>query len=145
MRPKHLAAILVLSALTLPASPAHAGGVVSVCDERNLRGKLNGGGTVTFSCSGTITLANTITITDDATIDGSGQNVTISGNHALQVFIVNSGETLNLHELTVADAVGDGGEGGIRNQGTLALSDCTCSSNSGFAGQQPRSARQAPR
>jgi pectate lyase len=42
---------------------------------------LSGGGTVTFSCSGTITLTSTITIASDTTIDGSGQAVTISGDN----------------------------------------------------------------
>ena len=59
MRPKHLVTILVLLALaaaSAPSAPAHAGGVVSVCDEAHLLAALAGGGTVTFSCSGTITL-----------------------------------------------------------------------------------------
>ena len=103
MRPKHLVAILVLLALAVPASPAHAGGVVSVCDEAHLLAALAGGGTVTFSCSGTITLTAKITIAADTTIDGSGQAVTISGNNAVRVFTVNSGVTLNLNELTVAN------------------------------------------
>ena len=58
---------------------------------------------MTFSCSGTITLTAEIAIAADTTIDGSGQNVTISGNHAVRVFTVNSGVTLNLNRLTVAD------------------------------------------
>ena len=49
MRTKHLVAILVLLALAVPASPAHAGGVVSVCDEAHLLAALAGGGTVTFT------------------------------------------------------------------------------------------------
>ena len=103
MRTKHLVAILVLLALAVPASPAHAGGVVSVCDEAHLLAALAGGGTVTFSCSGTITLTAEITIAADTTIDGSGQTVTISGNNAVRVFTVNSGVTLNLNGLTVAN------------------------------------------
>ena len=91
MRTKHLVAILVLLALALPASPAHAGGVVSVCDEAHLLAALAGGGTVTFSCSGTITLTAEIMIAADTTIDGSGQTVTISGNNAVRVFTVNQG------------------------------------------------------
>jgi hypothetical protein len=135
MRPKHLVTrILGLLVLTLPASPAHAGGVVSICDEAHLLAALSGGGTVTFTCSGTITLASTITIAANTTIDGSGQNVTISGNHALQVFIVDSGVALNLKELTIADAVGGGGEGGILNQGTLTISNCAFTDNSGYGG-----------
>ena len=49
MRPKHLVTILVLLVLAATASPAHAGGVVSICDEAHLLAALAGGGTVTFS------------------------------------------------------------------------------------------------
>ena len=101
MRSKSLVIILVLSALILPAAPAHAGGVVSVCDEAHLRTALSGGGTVTFSCSGYITLASTITISANTTVDGSGQNVTLSGSNAVRVFTVKSGVTLNLIGLTI--------------------------------------------
>ena len=69
-------------------------------------------------------------IAADTTIDGSGQTVTISGNHAVRVFTVNSGVTLNLNALTVANgstATGDGG--GIHNSGTLTVSNSTFSGN----------------
>ena len=56
MRPKHFAIILILLALAVPAAPADVGGVVTVCDEAHLLAALAGGGTVTFACSGTITL-----------------------------------------------------------------------------------------
>ena len=109
MRPKHFVTLLVLPAVLLaalltlaaPAAPAHAGGVVTVCDEAHLRTALAGGGTVTFSCSGTITLTATIWIAADTTIDGSGQSVTVSGNHRVVVF--SAGRSLNLNALTVAD------------------------------------------
>ena len=86
MRPKHLITLLVLLAFTMamtvaaPAAPAHAGGIVSVCDQAHLLAALVGGGTVTFSCSGTITLTKEIVIATDTTIDGSGQTVTIIGS-----------------------------------------------------------------
>ena len=130
MRPKHLVAILVLLMLTLPASPAHAGGVVTVCDEAHLLAALAGGGTVSFLCSGTITLTAEIVIAADTSIDGSGQTVTISGNHAVRVFRVNSGVTLNLNALVVADGStvsGDGG--GIYNAGTLIANNSIFSHN----------------
>jgi len=63
-----------------PASPAHAGGVVSICDEAHLKAALAGGGAVTFTCSGTIHLTSTIIIDIHTWIDGSGQAVTISGD-----------------------------------------------------------------
>ena len=70
MHPKYLVTVLVMLALMLPASPAHAGGIVSVCDQAHLLAALAGGGTVTFSCSGTITLTTEITIAADTTING---------------------------------------------------------------------------
>ena len=137
MRPKHLVTLLVLLALVVASAPtpAHAGGIVSVCDQAHLLAALIGGGTVTFSCSGTITLTATITIAANTTIDGSGQNVTISGNHAVRVFTVNPGITLSLNKLTVANPrvvviSGDDG-GGILNSGTVTVSNSTFSANHG--------------
>jgi hypothetical protein len=54
-----------------------------------------GAGRVTFACSGTIALTNTLTITGDVTIDGSGQDVTFSGNNAVRVLSVGLGGALN--------------------------------------------------
>lgn len=96
MRPKHLVAILVLLMLVVPASTAQAGGVVTVCDEAHLLAALAGGGTVTFTCSGTIPLSAEILIAADTAVDGTGQAVTISGNNAVRVFTVGEGVTLNL-------------------------------------------------
>ena len=103
MRTKIFVAILVLLALALPASPAHAGGIVSICDEAHLLAALAGGGTVTFTCSGTIILTAEIVIAADTTIDGSGQTVTISGNQAVRVFTVNSGAVSYTHLLQRAE------------------------------------------
>jgi hypothetical protein len=139
MRLKHLVTILVLLALVEPA-PAHAGGTVTVCDETHLLAALTGGGTVTFSCSGTITLTATITIAADTTIDGSGQTVTISGNHAVPVFFVisgNSGVTLNLNKVTVANGYSINGDGAgifIMTLGTVTVSDSTFADNSAVYG-----------
>jgi predicted outer membrane repeat protein len=111
MRIKQLVTISALLAAFLLPSPAHAGGVVTVCDESHLLAALDGGGAVTFACSGTITLSDTITIDDDTTIDGSGQDITISGNSAVRVFTVVVGATLNLHRLTVANGHAENGGG----------------------------------
>ena len=134
MRPKHLVILLVLLALAAASAPtpAHAGGIVSICDQAHLQAALAGGGTVTFSCSGTITLTTEITIATDTTIDGSGQNVTISGNHAVRVFTVPSGITLSLNELTIANgAVPSSEEGGgiFMDGGTLNVNNSTFSDN----------------
>ena len=137
MRPKHLVTILVLLALAVPASPAHAGGIVSICDEAHLREMLAGGGTVTFGCSGTIILTAEITIAANTTIDGGGQAVTISGNYEVRVFTVNSGVTVNLNRLTIANGLLPryGSGGGIINRGTLTVGNSTFFRNSaGFGG-----------
>lgn len=138
MRPTHLVAFLVLLLLCLPAAPAHAGGVVSVCDEDHLQAALAGGGTVTFSCSGWISLANTIIISSDTTIDGSGQTVTLSGNSAVRLFVVNPVVSLTLNGLEVAwgsDTSNDGGGAIFSNGGDVTITDCLFDdNNAGFPG-----------
>jgi predicted outer membrane repeat protein len=139
MRPKHLLIILVLLALAVPASPVHASGVVSVCDEAHLLAALSGGGTVTFACSGTIILTNPITIAANTTVDGSGQAVTISGNNAVQVFSVNTGVTLSLKELTIANGNGKEmytvGGGGVETWGgTVNIDHSTFTGNTAYNG-----------
>lgn len=136
MRTKFFAVILILLALVLPASRAHAGGVVTVCDEAHLLTALAGGGTVTFTCSGTITLTATVTISANTTIDGIGQSVTISGNNAVRVFTVNSGATLDLKRLTVTNgrASDDNGGGLYADGGSVNVSNCLFSNNSAAGG-----------
>src|SRR5258706_426300 len=131
-----LAALLVALAMAY-APVARAAGVVSSCDEASLLTAVSGGGRVTFTCSGTITLTATITIPADTTIDGTGQNVTISGGNAVHVLSVLSGIQLNLNKLTIAQgrygygySFGDGA--GIFNQGTLTVTNSTFSGNTSF-------------
>jgi hypothetical protein len=130
MRVKHL--IILMALLFAPisaAAPAQAGGVVTVYDEAHLLAALAGGGTVTFACSGTITLTNTITIAADTTIDGSGQAVTISGHDAVRVLSVNPEVALNLNELTVANGSADIGGGLFNDGGAVTVSNTTLSGN----------------
>src|SRR4029079_15979232 len=64
----------------------------------------SGADTITFSISGTILLGSTLTtIADDMTLDGSGQSVTVSGNNSVQMLMVDSGTTLNLNALAIAN------------------------------------------
>jgi len=139
MHPKHFFTTLtVLLAVLLQTGPiylplvwiSNVPGSVSICDEAHFRTALADGGNVTFTCSGTITLTARITIAADTTIDGSGQAVTISGNHTVRVFTVNSGVTLNLIRLTVANGSAVDG-GGVHNSGTTTVSNSTFSDNRG--------------
>jgi hypothetical protein len=122
--------------------------------------------TIRFSLSGTITLAQGTlpaianTSPGSLTIDGTGQTITIDGggsvpllvyvtppvpvNPGVQVMSVNTGATLNLNLVTIADgngqAAGQGGAGegatggGIANNGTLTVTNSTFTNNSAGEG-----------
>src|SRR5262249_46347864 len=81
-------ALLVGVATVPPAAVLAATDTVSVCNDSGVSGTLRNvianagaGDTVKFNCSGTITLASSITLSKSLTIDGSGAPVpvTISG------------------------------------------------------------------
>jgi len=89
------------------------------------------GDTINFSCSGTITLAATITIAKNLTMDGTGQTVTISGNNAVRVMQVSGGTALTLNNLTIANgSVTSDNGGGIYSSGTLTITNSTFFHNS---------------
>ncbi|MCB0186453.1 MAG: right-handed parallel beta-helix repeat-containing protein, partial [Caldilineaceae bacterium] len=113
--------------------PLHAAGVVSTCDETNLRTALAGGGTVSFACSGVITLTQTIEVVTATTIDGAGQQVTLSGGGKLPVFEVAEDATLAVTNLTIADGFGATG-GGITNRGVVTVTNSTLAGNGSYGG-----------
>ena len=89
------------------------------------------GDTINFSVSGTITLASSLpAIAISLTIDGSGQAITVDGATSFQILSVNSGATLNLRNLTIAHGFSSGDGGGVANEGTLTVTNCTFSNNS---------------
>jgi Calx-beta domain-containing protein len=114
--------------VALPTN-ALAEGVVNSCTEADLRAALTGGGTVTFACNGTITLANTITITNDTAIDVNGRNVTISGGGTVRILVVSSNTQVVLNGLKIVDGRHSADGGGILNSGTLTIIGCTFSNN----------------
>lgn len=135
---KGLLLLMAVIALAIACPQARAGGKVVTCNEAGLKAAVFGGGTVIFGCSGTITvLGGTITISSDTTIDGSGQTIAINGGGVVQLFIVNAGVTLNLKQITVADGNVSGGDGGgVLNNGTLNVSNCTFQGNTAGAGNK---------
>jgi len=114
--------------------------VVASANESSLVAALAGGGKVTFAMDGTIYLTNTIVVSNNTVLDGTGHNLAISGSNAVQIFIVNSNTTLAMTNLTLRDGffqVADsyapsvGGYGGaIYNAGTLQMTGCSFVSNS---------------
>jgi hypothetical protein len=146
MRLKQRGFRAVLALLLLLPGAAWAGGVVTTCTEAALRAAMAGGGTVTFACDGTITLASTITNVSDTTLDGSGHKVTLSGGGSVRVLYVAT--SLTLIHLTISNGrtsdgtngtwfypatSTDGGPGvpggGIYNATTLTLFDCVVTAN----------------
>ena len=93
------------------------------------------GGTITFDGDYTILLTSELGINKSLTIDGTGHNITISGNHMTRVFNLTGG-TITLNRLTISDGYfvdgsysGDSGAG-IRVSGsTLNLTNSTVSNN----------------
>ena len=105
-------------------------GIVATNSELELRAAMALGGTVTFSCDGTITLTQTITNTSDTRLDGSGHQIIISGSNACRVFFVNSNVNLTLVNLTIANGLSTNGYGGgIYNEGTVNATNTTFDGN----------------
>ena len=66
------------------------------------------------------------------TINGGG-SITVSGNNASQVFLVDTGVQASLTGLTITDGnASTGGGGGIENEGTLTVSNSMLSGNSSY-------------
>src|SRR5207245_11695482 len=61
----------------------------------------------------------------------AGQSITVSGKSGVRAMVVNSGKTLSLNRLTIANGLCDTcNGGGIYNSGTLNVSNSTFSGNS---------------
>jgi hypothetical protein len=94
------------------------------------------GDTITFACSGTITLTNTLTIkrkgqtTENLTLDGSGQSVSLDGGNKVRVLRVD-GMRLTLKGVTVANGKTDESGGGlfISQSSEVTIDNCTFSEN----------------
>jgi parallel beta-helix repeat protein len=92
-----------------------------------------GADTITFGVSGTIVLSATLpAITDPAglTLDGTERHITVSGAHQFRVLEVESGATLNLHHLTVANGFAQAGGGIFNVGGTVTVTASTFTGNS---------------
>ena len=91
--------------------------------------------TTDFTTLQTITLSKTLVLDETAgpeVIDGPTVGVAISGNNAVEVFKIDSGVNAPLSGLTITDgdepgAAGEGG--GLNNEGTTTLTNCTITGN----------------
>jgi hypothetical protein len=105
-------------------------GTVFPCTEQGIRDAIaHGDGPLTFSCNGatTVTTSAILRVDKDVVLDGE-EKLTVDGNGNHQVFYIVRGQTAELHRMTVHNGYGPGYlGGGIENNGTLTVANCTVS------------------
>ena len=111
------------------------GSLRQAISDANAAGGVN---TLTFTFTGTITLASALpAIIASTTIAGPGTNLlTISGNNAVKVLTVNNGATATLSGLTIANgrATAYANGAGIANAGSLTIQNCAFVNNQTLGG-----------
>jgi Zn-dependent metalloprotease len=110
-------------------------GTPESCTEEALNSALADGGAVTFNCGpnpATITLSAQKTIGADTTIDGGG-NVILSA-HGSRHFVVNTGASLTVSNITLRDGFANGDGGSIFNSGTVVISNTLLTNNQAVNG-----------
>lgn len=117
--------------------------IVSVATDSALRAAIGAGGQVRLCFSGTVLLTNTLEISRDTVLDGSGVKVEISGGNAIGLFSVRTNVELTISNVALinglcigTNGVGpvqpgeDAGGAAIRNVGgTVRLYDCVLSNH----------------
>ena len=97
-----------------------------------------GDDSIVFATNGTISLASRLPLVSDNTcIVGPGTNqLTISGNNAVQVFSFSAGTTNTLSGVAIANGLASGhvNGAGIANAGDLTISNCALVNNQTFGG-----------
>ena len=130
--------LYLLLAATARADAVVGDGTPASCTEAALESALAVGGAITFDCGGpaTIILSSQKRLFASAVIDGGGE-ITLSGGGTSRIFeIVSSAASVELHNLTLVDAYGDGSSdirGGAIEVGSIesqvAIVDCTFARN----------------
>ena len=124
--------------LALAASAiAGSTNVVTTATDAALRSAIATGGWVSFTCTGTIGLTNSITITNNVILDGTGVNLVISGGSSNQIFLVPTGASLSLTNLVLANGAANSSTYAIPaaggaidiNGGTVSLVNCVLTNN----------------
>jgi hypothetical protein len=131
--PRHVFSALVVFSICA-ALPLLGAGVVTNASQADLQTAMAGGGTVNLAFNGTITLTNTITVATSTALIASNQSVTISGNNAVQLFVVPQSVTFVLSNLVLANGLAVGAGGAISNTGTVQITGCLFTNN-GAEGQ----------
>src|SRR6267378_8055302 len=129
---RFLAAFLLLCALLFRPEFAQADATVADCTRTALVQALAAGGHVTFEANCTISLDDTIVITNDVVLDSVGQSVTITtdSTNPVPLFIVATNASFTLVSVTLSGGQAtNGGALYISAGATVVLTDCTFSDN----------------
>jgi len=119
--------------LTLTNSVGPTNVVISP-NQANLLAAIAQGGWVGFGFNGTLTLTNTILITNSVVLDGSGVTAIISGGSAVQLFYVTNGASLTISNLTLANGNSTYGAAIFNNTGVVVVVGCLLTNNQAFWG-----------
>jgi CSLREA domain-containing protein len=86
---------------------------------------------IKFNVTGIITLGSDLpAIANNIDINGPGaSSLTVSGANSFRPFLINSGKTVSISNLTIANSKNTSQAGGVENAGTLTLSSCVVSGN----------------
>lgn len=109
-------------------------GIVSTASEAELRAVMALGGTIALSFDGTVLLSSPITIGTDTRLDGSGHQVTISGNNMTRVFCVNTNVSFAAANLAIARGASRGGSAILNLGGSVDLCGVSFISNTATYG-----------
>jgi hypothetical protein len=114
--------------------------VVNSPDEGSLRAAINLGGWVSVDFNGTLTLTNTIDVTNNVSLDAENVTAIISGRNVVRLFYVAPGVTFSATNLILANgscivtngAAGTQADGGAiyNDGGIVSLVTCTLTNNS---------------
>jgi hypothetical protein len=113
--------------LTMIPAPTGTNRIVANLDPNELTKAVGAGGSVTFVCSGTITLSEPIAVGRDVVVEGSN-TITLSGAGRSQLLTIPSGVSVALRDLTISGGLATNG-GAISNGGTLTLEAVNSSGN----------------
>jgi hypothetical protein len=119
--------------LTMIPAPTGTNRIVANLDPNELSRAVESGGSVTFVCSGTITLSQPIVPRQNVVVDAGSYPMTMSGGNGTQLLAIPSGVNVTLRNLTMTDGVANQG-GAISNSGSLIASNVTFSGNLGGMG-----------
>ncbi|MEP6662175.1 MAG: choice-of-anchor Q domain-containing protein, partial [Verrucomicrobiota bacterium] len=86
-----------------------------------------------FSASDSVlSSSDTLTVTTNTTIDGSGFGITFSGNNVTRVFNVASNITANFRGVAISNGLHTNGAGLYNSNGIVLLTNCTFVNNNAF-------------